>query len=137
MGSPSLLPYVGTDQAVEDLEAFRVAVGSPRVWLYGESYGTQYAQEYAAAHGAALEGLLLDGTVDLTLSGPDYWIEAAARIRADPAEGRSPRATAGPAAGRTRAAAPPTSTTTSRSDSKDRRSACGSPCRRAVPNGGR
>ena len=78
MGSSPLLPYVGTDQAVEDLEAFRDAVGSPRLWLYGESYGTQYAQEYAAAHGAALEGLLLDGTVDLTLSGPDYWTEAAA-----------------------------------------------------------
>jgi pimeloyl-ACP methyl ester carboxylesterase len=48
------------------------------MWLYGESYGTQYAQEYAAAHADALEGLILDGTVDLTLSGPDYWRDAAA-----------------------------------------------------------
>lgn len=78
MGSPSILPYVGTRQAVEDLEAFRRALGSPRIWLYGESYGTQYAQEYAAAHPEALGGLILDGTVDLTLTGPQFWREAAA-----------------------------------------------------------
>jgi pimeloyl-ACP methyl ester carboxylesterase len=86
MGAPPILPYVGTKQAVEDLEAFRVALGSPRMWLYGESYGTQYAQEYAAAHGDALDGLVLDGTVDLTLDGPGFWTEAAAgfeRVLAD------------------------------------------------------
>ena len=77
MGSPSILPYVGTRQAIEDLEAFRQAVGSPRMWLYGESYGTQYAQEYAAAHPDALAGMILDGTVDLTLTGPEFWREAA------------------------------------------------------------
>jgi pimeloyl-ACP methyl ester carboxylesterase len=78
MGSPAILPYVGTRQAIEDLEAFRRAVGSPRMWLYGESYGTQYAQEYAARHPEALEGLILDGTVDLTLTGPEFWREAGA-----------------------------------------------------------
>jgi pimeloyl-ACP methyl ester carboxylesterase len=83
MGSPASLPYLGTDQAVEDLEAFRVAVGSPSVWLYGESYGTQYSQAYAAAHGDALDGLILDGTVDLTLTGPQFWAEAAAAFEQD------------------------------------------------------
>jgi pimeloyl-ACP methyl ester carboxylesterase len=78
MGSPSILPFVGTKQAVEDLEDFRQAVGAPRMWLYGESYGTQYAQEYAAAHGDTLGGLILDGTVDLTLTGPEFWADAAA-----------------------------------------------------------
>ena len=73
MGSPPILPYVGTEQAIEDFELFREALGEPRVWLYGESYGTQYAQEYAAAHGDALEGLILDGTVDLAATGPDVW----------------------------------------------------------------
>jgi pimeloyl-ACP methyl ester carboxylesterase len=77
MGMPAILPYVGTSQAIEDLELFRRAVGSPRVWLYGESYGTQYAQAYAAAHPGALGGLILDGTVDLTLTGPQFWAEAA------------------------------------------------------------
>jgi pimeloyl-ACP methyl ester carboxylesterase len=86
MGAPDLIPYLGTKQAVEDLEAFRIAVGSPRMWLYGESYGTQYSQEYAAAHGDALDGLILDGTVDLTLTGPDFWAEAAGAFEQDLAD---------------------------------------------------
>lgn len=76
LGSPGLLPYVGTDQAVEDLELFRQLLAE-KVWLYGESYGTQYAQTYAAAHGDQLGGLLLDGTVDLTLTAPRFFREQA------------------------------------------------------------
>ena len=72
MGHADWLPYLGTDQAVEDLEAFREAMGVDKFWLYGESYGTQYAQTYAAAHPDRLAGLILDGTVDLTLSGTDF-----------------------------------------------------------------
>jgi pimeloyl-ACP methyl ester carboxylesterase len=67
------LPYMGTNQAIEDLEAFREAMGVDSFWLYGESYGTQYAQTYAAAHPERLAGLILDGTVDLTLSGTDFY----------------------------------------------------------------
>ncbi|MBI1876996.1 MAG: alpha/beta fold hydrolase [Chloroflexi bacterium] len=67
-----LLPYLGTRQAVEDLELFRQAIGDDKMWLYGESYGTQYAQTYAAAHPDHLAGLILDGTVDLTLPISDY-----------------------------------------------------------------
>ena len=74
----SLLPYLGTDQAVEDLEAFRRLLGDGRFWLYGESYGTQYAQTYAAIHGDHLAGLVLDGTVDLTLSGTRYFADQTA-----------------------------------------------------------
>ncbi len=71
MEAPSLLPYLGTRQAVEDLETFREAMGDERFWLYGESYGTQFAQTYAAAHPERLAGLILDGTVDLTLPAPE------------------------------------------------------------------
>ena len=49
-GNSDLLPYLGTRQAVEDLEVFRQMIGDEKFWLYGESYGTQYAQTYAAAH---------------------------------------------------------------------------------------
>lgn len=73
MGDPEILPYLGTDQAVEDLESFRQAVGDEKIWLYGESYGTQYSQTYAAAHPDHLAALVLDGTVDLTLSGVDFY----------------------------------------------------------------
>ena len=51
----SLLPYVGTSQAVEDLEALRTALDNPPVRIFGESYGTQYAQTYAAAHPDAIK----------------------------------------------------------------------------------
>ncbi|MBI3760617.1 MAG: alpha/beta fold hydrolase, partial [Chloroflexi bacterium] len=77
MGQAESLPYLGTRQAVEDLEAFRQAMGDVKFWLYGESYGTQFAQTYTAAHPDHLAGLILDGTVDLTLSGPDYLKEQA------------------------------------------------------------
>lgn len=72
MGNPEILPFLGTAQAVEDLDALRVLFGDEKIWLYGESYGTQYAQTYAAVHPDRLGGLIIDGTVDLTLSGPDF-----------------------------------------------------------------
>lgn len=77
MGNPESLPYLGTDQAIEDLETFRKVMGAEKFWLYGESYGTQYAQAYAAAHPDRLAGLLLDGTVDLTLGGAEFLDEQA------------------------------------------------------------
>jgi pimeloyl-ACP methyl ester carboxylesterase len=66
------LRFYGTRQAVEDLEAFRKHAGDERIWLYGESYGTQFAQWYAAAHPDRVAGLVLDGTVDLALPGPNF-----------------------------------------------------------------
>jgi len=77
VGDPSILPYLGTKQAVEDLEAFRQLIGDETFWLYGESYGTQYAQTYAATHGDHLAGMLLDGTVDLTFDGINYYAQQA------------------------------------------------------------
>jgi len=74
---PDTLRYYSTRQAIEDLEMFRQIIGDEKFWLYGESYGTQYAQTYAAAYPDHLAGLILDGTVDLTLSGPDYYVEQA------------------------------------------------------------
>jgi pimeloyl-ACP methyl ester carboxylesterase len=77
LNSTELLPYLGTRQAVEDLELFRQIIGDEKFWLYGESYGTQYAQTYAAAHPENLAGLILDATVDLTFSGTEYYIQQA------------------------------------------------------------
>jgi len=63
------LVFYGTNQVVEDLETFRQAIGDEKFMLYGVSYGTAVAQTYAAVHPDRLMGLVLDGTVDLTLSG--------------------------------------------------------------------
>jgi pimeloyl-ACP methyl ester carboxylesterase len=75
MGSPELLGYISTDQAVQDLEAFRRVAGDQRIWLYGESYGTQYAQTYAAAYPENIGGLILDGVVDMTLESTDFYTQ--------------------------------------------------------------
>ncbi len=76
-GNAEIIPYLGTAQAIEDLEYFRQVMQDTKFWLYGESYGTQYAQTYAAKYGKQLAGLILDGTVDLTLNGFDYYAQQA------------------------------------------------------------
>ena len=77
--NPNLLRYFSTRQAVEDLEAIRRWLRADRFDLYGESYGTQYVQTYAAAHPHRVHALFVDGPVDLTLNGTEYY---AAGVRA-------------------------------------------------------
>jgi len=66
---PAKLSFYGTNQVAEDLETFRQVAGDDKFMLYGVSYGTAVAQTYAAAHPDHLMGLILDGTIDLTLPG--------------------------------------------------------------------
>jgi len=66
---PAKLAFFGTDQVAEDIESFRQAIGDDKFMMYGVSYGTAVAQTYAAAHPEHLSGLVLDGTLDLTLNG--------------------------------------------------------------------
>lgn len=68
-----ILPYLGTEQAIHDLEAFRQIIGAPTMVLYGESYGTQFVQDYATAYPEAISTLILDGVVDLTLTGEAFY----------------------------------------------------------------
>lgn len=70
---PDLLKTVYTDQAIRDIEAFRLAVGKPRLWLYGESYGTQVVQEYATQFPNAVQGVIVDGVVDLNLGFAGFY----------------------------------------------------------------
>ncbi len=77
MGDPAILPFLGTSQAVEDLELFRRLMDEEQFYIYGESYGTQFAQTYAARYPERLAGMILDGPVDLTLSGIEYLEEQA------------------------------------------------------------
>jgi len=66
---PAKLAFFGTDQVAEDIESFRQVIGDDKFMLYGVSYGTAVAQTYAAAYPEHLSGLILDGTIDLTLNG--------------------------------------------------------------------
>lgn len=73
LDADELLPVVNSDQAIEDFEAFRQAIGAPKVWLYGESYGTQIVQAYASTHPEAVRGVVLDGVVDLNLGAEGFY----------------------------------------------------------------
>jgi len=73
MGRDDLLPFVNSDQAIRDSEAFRQKIGAPKVWLYGESYGTQFVQAYAAQVPTAVRGVVLDGVVDLSLDAQGFY----------------------------------------------------------------
>jgi pimeloyl-ACP methyl ester carboxylesterase len=72
LGDASALRHFSTAQAVDDLEAFREAIGETRLWLYGESYGTQFAQAYAARYPDRVAGMVLDSPVDPALDGPTF-----------------------------------------------------------------
>lgn len=73
LDADDLLPVINSDQTIRDLEAFRLAIGSPKVWMYGESYGTQIAQAYATAFPQAVRGVILDGVVDLSLGAEGFY----------------------------------------------------------------
>lgn len=73
MDADALLAVVNSDQAIRDSEAFRQAIGAPKVWLYGESYGTQFVQAYATQFPQAVRGVILDGVVDLNLDAEGFY----------------------------------------------------------------
>lgn len=68
---PAKLAFFGTNQVAEDIETFRETIGDEKIWMYGVSYGTAVAQTYARAYPNRLAGLILDGTINMTLSGED------------------------------------------------------------------
>lgn len=70
--APSNLPFYNTEQAVEDIESARIALGLETLTIYGKSYGTQIAQIYARAHPDHTRALILDGVVDMTLTHLEY-----------------------------------------------------------------
>jgi len=73
LGADAILPFVNSDQAIRDFEAFRQAIGAPKVWMYGESYGTQVVQAYATTYPKAVRGVILDGVVDLNLGAEGFY----------------------------------------------------------------
>lgn len=82
-----------TGEAIDDLDAVRVAIGAESINLVGISYGSRVAQQYARRYPARTRSLVLDGVVPNTLVlGNEHArnLEAAldlqfARCAADPA----------------------------------------------------
>ncbi len=62
-----LLPHLGTDAAVQDLEAIRVALGDEPLNYVGFSFGTAIGQRYAERYGENVSRMVLDGVVDTSL----------------------------------------------------------------------
>ena len=61
---PSLLAHIGTDAAVADLEAIRLALGGDPITYVGFSYGTLIGLRYAQRFPDDLRAMVLDGVVD-------------------------------------------------------------------------
>jgi pimeloyl-ACP methyl ester carboxylesterase len=55
--------FYSTSDAIRDLEAVRVALGSPKLDVIGVSYGTRVAQQYVGHYPDAVRSVVLDGPV--------------------------------------------------------------------------
>ena len=62
--SKDLLPYLATEQTVQDLDAIRTALGVQQISYLGFSYGTLIGAMYAEQYPTHLRAMVLDGVVD-------------------------------------------------------------------------
>lgn len=61
-----LLPHIGTDDVVRDIDSIRAALGEEKLNFAGYSYGTLLGLRYAELFGANARAIVLDGVVDPT-----------------------------------------------------------------------
>ena len=61
-----LLPHVGTDDVVRDMDTIRAAVGDEKLSYIGYSYGTLLGLRYAELFPDRVRAIVLDGVVDPT-----------------------------------------------------------------------
>ena len=62
--NPDVLPYMGTDNVVNDLDRLRAALGDAKLTYIGFSYGTLIGALYAQTFPTNIRALVLDGVVD-------------------------------------------------------------------------
>ncbi len=92
--SGDLLPHLGTEAVVADLDLLRRAVGDDQLWFVGYSYGSDIGLVYADLFGDRVGRMVLDGIVDPSHALPDVLAGQAAGFddvldRADAACGSS------------------------------------------------
>jgi len=66
--SGSILPYVGTVQAAQDLDRIRAALGDATLTYMGQSYGTLLGATYAGMYPTRVRAMVLDSAVDPALT---------------------------------------------------------------------
>ena len=69
--------FYGTQNAMDDLEQLRRALGYQKINLMGVSYGTRAALVYLRRHEQFVRSLVIDGVVPLTRSLPAFFIRDA------------------------------------------------------------
>jgi len=67
LGKTADLRFYSTSDAIQDLDAVRVAIGAPQVNLMGISYGTRVAQQYAKRYPTRTRTITIDGIVPNSL----------------------------------------------------------------------
>ncbi len=84
--SPRLSPHdYSLARAVADLEALRVALGAPRISLFGQSWGSMLAFEYARAHPDRVERMVLAGAGLISSNVKDFAVSRTALPGGKPA----------------------------------------------------
>jgi pimeloyl-ACP methyl ester carboxylesterase len=68
-GHTALLAHAGTEDAAQDMDLLRRAMGDEQLSYLGYSYGTAIGQVYADLYPRHVRAMVLDGVVDLTRPG--------------------------------------------------------------------
>ena len=76
----SLLANIGTDAAVSDLEAIRLALGEDQITYVGFSYGATIGLRYAERFPDGLRAMVLDGVIDPEANLGDRLVTSAAAL---------------------------------------------------------
>ncbi|HEY5095180.1 MAG TPA: alpha/beta fold hydrolase [Candidatus Eremiobacteraceae bacterium] len=79
LGSIADLSQYSTDNAADDLDDVRLALGYDKVDLVGGSYGTTVALDYLRRHPAHVRAAVLDGVADVNSKGPLPFAKASQR----------------------------------------------------------
>jgi len=77
-----LLPHVGTDDVVRDMDQIRAALGEEKLTYIGFSYGTLLGERYAEAFPEKVRAIVLDGVVDPAQNFAEVLAEQTAAIDA-------------------------------------------------------
>jgi pimeloyl-ACP methyl ester carboxylesterase len=72
-----LLPHLGSENVVRDMDRIRAAMGDEKLTFLGYSYGTVLGSFYAELFPERVRALVLDGAVDTSLDGQELAFEQA------------------------------------------------------------
>lgn len=71
----TLLPFVGTDSAAEDIESMRIALGEQQISYLGFSYGTYLGTLYLQRYPERVRAAILDAAVDGSVFGVSFMVD--------------------------------------------------------------